>query len=204
MCKKLDDDELEDPLIVKNDPNQYVPNIKGISLKQFQLEQRIDDIEKHLIGPQEFMPEFIESPRLNREEDKEKDQTINSPLNHEKKNRGENIGLSKVSLRFDALLNDINARISDLEFDIKKISPDNMHSLIRDIAEIVIQKETRQVVEDVDGLKGNFQRDFELVDSLKKRLKELDERFSIDIDKKVEIKDLKLAKNQLRRRVKKL
>ena len=103
--------------------------------------------------------------------------------------------------RHELILNDLNLRLSVLETGMQKIEPNNMRALFRDIAELVMQEEKKEVSAVVDGLKGSQQRHTQLVEGLKQNLKELDERFKSDIDRKIEKKDLNTAKNQLRRKV---
>eukprot|EP00831_Metopus_contortus_P066759 TRINITY_DN59556_c0_g1_i2.p1 TRINITY_DN59556_c0_g1~~TRINITY_DN59556_c0_g1_i2.p1 ORF type:complete len:245 (+),score=10.63 TRINITY_DN59556_c0_g1_i2:50-736(+) len=98
-------------------------------------------------------------------------------------------------------LNDFNIRLSEIETDLHKIGTNNIRGIIKDIAELVIQEEKKEVTAVVDTLKGSQLRHIQLVDSLKDKLQEMNERLTLDMDKKIEKKDLATTKNQLRHRL---
>ena len=91
-----------------------------------------------------------------------------------------------------------------MEKGMQKIEPNNMRGLFRDIAELVMQEEKKEVTAVVDTLKGSQMRHAQLVDALKEKLKDMDEQFKQDIDKKIERKDFTTTKNQLRRKARPL
>lgn len=103
--------------------------------------------------------------------------------------------------RQEVLINDVALRLSELESSMNKLEPNNIRALIRDIAELVMQEQSKGVVETVDDLKGAEKRNEHLVALLKEELKIMDERFKLDIERKIERSDLFLTKTQLQRKV---
>jgi hypothetical protein len=101
----------------------------------------------------------------------------------------------------EVFINDIALRLTELESHMSKLKPNNIRAFIRDIAELVMQEQSKGVVETVDTLKGAEKRNEHLVTMLKEELKILDERFKQDIEKKIECSDLFLTKTQLQRKV---
>ena len=84
---------------------------------------------------------------------------------------------------------------------MNKLEPNNIRALIKDIAELIMHEETKGVVATVDTLKGSERKNERLMNLLRDELKIMDEKFSKNINKKIEKSDLFQAKNQLQRKV---
>lgn len=188
-----------------NDKSNPTKDKKSIKLMIFQCDQRIDELEKRLAEMQELASaELLEGAQRNElDEALKPDKVAGTPgiSDSEQKKPAEGTGLKGVLARHEMFFNDVNLRIQELESNMQKIEPNSMRALIKDIAELVMQEEKKEVVAAVDNLKGSNMRHAQLVDTLRQNLQNLDERFTSDIERKVEIKELNNTKNQLRRKV---
>lgn len=147
-------------------------------------EQRIDEIEKK----QEETKEL----KVPNEESKDLSQQVQAiELN----------GIRSVITKQEICLNDLNLRLSNFESVINKLDPNNIRALIRDIAELLMQEERKGVNATMDSLKGTEKRNEHLMSMLKEELRIMDERFTQDIERKLEKSDLYLTKTQLQRKV---
>ncbi len=174
----------------------------NLKLRLFQHDQRIEDIERRLAEMQEIASaELLEGSKDCLDPSARAAAVPESP---KPRPPAEGSGLKGVLARHEMSLNDLNLRISEVENGMQKIEPNNMRALIRDIAELVMQEEKREVSAAMDGIKGSQQRHVQLVETLKSNLKELNDRFTNDIDRKIERKDFNITKNQLRRKLQEL
>ena len=197
LCELLDDNTEDMPVVVdKNAP----PNTKNLKILYFQMEQRVNDLEKRL---DEFHEMPLETMGLMPDEPNQMKEgsQIKEPLTIPKGRQSEISEMKSIIMKYEMYLNDANIRISELEAGMKKIDPNHLRMIIQDVAELAMKKQTIEVNTTVDGLKENRMRDIQLIEGLKQNLKEMNNRFMIDIERKVEVKDLKITKNQLRKRV---
>jgi len=178
ITKKLG--SLEELIKKAVDSSQGLENIPpNLRLLFARLDQKVGELEKNL-GENKQIEEEAKSPRTQ--------------------------GLEMNSFRGtmakqEVYINDIALRLSELESNMNKLEPNNIRALIRDIAELVMQEQSKGVAETVDNLKGVGKRNEYLVATLKEELKILDERFKQDIERKIERNDLFLTKTQLQRKV---
>lgn len=165
-----------------SDTSQSVGNIPpNLRLLLSRLDERIETLEK-----------AAEKEEGRREERKEKAEQVQG---------GDLAGVRSVVARQEIRINDVNLRLAELESSMNKLEPNNIRALIRDIAELVMHEETREVTATVDSLRGTEKRNEHLMNMLKEELKIMDERFKQDIEKKIERNDLFLTKAQLQRKV---
>ena len=155
----------------------------SLSVPLSHMEQRIERLEEHL-------GELMKNG--NKEESKETMGQLQMPDAN---------GVRNMMTRHEACINDMILRLSELESSIGKLEPNNIRALIKDIAELVMEEQTRGVNQTVDSLKGTEKKNEYLVNMLKEELKIMDERFKQDIEKKIERSDLYLTKTQLQRKV---
>ena len=197
LCELLDDTTIEKPYMTEKGKDKTF-NTKNIKVLLFQLDERVSEIEKQMAEVQNLIPsEFME-------EDKQIPLIDPGKISYDKlpfEKSPEGYGPRSILSKHEMFLNDLNMRLSDIELSINRMDPTHMRSIIKDIADLIIQEKTIEMSATVDGIKRVHTRDTQIMDSLKESLKELDEKFKVDIDRKVEVKDLKLTKNQLRRRV---
>ena len=155
----------------------------SLSVPLSRMEQRVERLEEHL-------DELMKNG--NKEESKETMGQLQMPDAN---------GVRNMMTRHEACINDMILRLSELESSIGKLEPNNIRALIKDIAELVMEEQTRGVNQTVDSLKGTEKKNEYLVNMLKEELKIMDERFKQDIEKKIERSDLYLTKTQLQRKV---
>jgi len=160
-----------------------IPSSLRLLLSRF--DQRIELLEKN------SLEEKKESERGKKENKDMEQQVQATELN----------GIRNVISRQEIRINDVSMRLVELESTINKLEPNNIRALIKDIAELVMHKETREVTATVDSLIGTEKKNEQLMNTLKEELKIMDERFKQDIEKKIERNDLFLTKTQLHRKV---
>eukprot|EP01022_Parablepharisma_sp_SALTPOND_P036610 TRINITY_DN999_c0_g1_i17.p1 TRINITY_DN999_c0_g1~~TRINITY_DN999_c0_g1_i17.p1 ORF type:complete len:561 (-),score=74.11 TRINITY_DN999_c0_g1_i17:573-2255(-) len=168
------------------------------------LEDRVDELEKRLLAdPGGF--KTIDLTEYHRE-----DEAFNIKPNSSANNelqvtanpiKGTFTADRAVLAKHDLLINDLNLRITDLESAAQRLEPNNIRALITNISELVLRDEKREVDAAMDSLKGSQRQYSDIVEVLREELTKLDEKFKQDINKKLEKKDLCIAKTQLRRKV---
>lgn len=185
LCELLD---------VASSPDESV-GARSVKLLCFQLEQRVEELEKR-IGELRSR-ECIEAA---------KESVLESAGNEgvlpgSERTAGERFEVRNALVKHDVQLSDVNDRVSELENAVGKIDPNRLRVIIQDIAELAMKKQAIEINSTVDNMKEKHTRDEQLIESLRQNIKEMNERFKSDIGSKVEFKDLRQAKNQLRRRV---
>ena len=195
LCELLDD-TAETPVVIDKPTST---NPKNLKLLYFQLEQRINDVEKYINDTQIDIIREMEDPKqVDQDYPKPKEEKDKSKI---KAKEDVNEHMKNTIMKYEMYINDMSMRISELENGMKKLDPNHLRLIIQDIAELAMKKQKVEINETVDGLRETRMRDIQLIETLKQNLKDMNNRFSSDIDKMVEAKDLKVAKNQLRRRV---
>ena len=185
-----------------NKPGSEHMQHKNVKLMIFRLEQKIDEIEQRLDS--ELHGEVNEE-ELGKKEAINLDALVRSPtstnpLSPLSTNKNES-GLRGALARQEWTVNDINLRLGAVVGSQKKIDPDNIRNIIREIAELTMQRGKEEVTAEMDTLKGSQKHYGQLTETLKNELKIMDEKFKQDIDKKSEKKELYNTKTQLRKRV---
>jgi len=169
----------------------------------FQCEQRIEELEKKIydLKVTQELDEFNGDKDILLKTVGVQNSSRNNNASAASSQKPDQGGVKGMIAKQDMVLNEMNLRLTDLESNMHKLEPNNIRALIRDIAELILHEETKEVAATVDALKGNEKRNETLVELLKNELKVLDERFKVDIEKKIEKKDLYVAKSQLQRKV---
>lgn len=211
LCKLLED--VEDPAQEKPAaPSQSIKKVsQNVKLLIFRLDQRVSELEKRIVEIQamssgELLEEAKQETQLIqvRESIPSERRSTPSPGAGKPPEPGTSntgTGFKGILSRHEMIINDLNLRISELEGGMQKIEPNSIRTLIKDIAEIVMQEEKKEVTAAMDDIKGHQKHHAQLVETLRENLKVMDEKFTQDIDKKIEKKDLYTTKNQLRRKV---
>ena len=190
------------------------------------LENKFNNFQDTLLeeGKEEYNAEEIEKSKEEETKNKDEGQKVNEAKKTEGGTKDESVtgtehkeenlanqkdgrkpriegGVKGLLTRHEFSINDINIRINEMENGMKELAPTSIRILIRNIAELVMREEKREVNEEMSNIKGSQEKHSQLVDLLKEELKTIDEKLQHDMEKKIERKDLADAKNQLRRRV---
>jgi len=224
LCDLLEEIDEPSQNNISKSPGNAMQSKNVLKLALFRIEQRVDDIDRKVINIQENLKEpeddklldnILNSKQaqgkpgaLSRDLSKESSGGTVVPGTAEKQNRGvtggpigTSSGIKGMVSKHEYLINDMTLRVSEIENNMRQIDPGAMRVLIKDIAELVIQQEKKEVDEEMNSIKGSQKRSSQLVDLLKDELKNMDERFQRGIENKIEKKDLTETKNQLRRKV---
>jgi hypothetical protein len=200
LCKLLEDVDTSNAQT--NDSANPPP--KNVKLMIFRLEQRIEEISRRIDNE---IPMMIEEELCKKDEAPlqelsalpgEKDGSSHSNL---QRRPTDFMSFKGLLVRQDNITNDLSLRLNSLETEMQKIEPNNIRSLFKDMAELVIEKQKKDVTAEMDNLKGSQLSNAQVVDKLKEQLKIMDEKFEKDIEGKIEKKDLTNCKNQLRRQL---
>ena len=171
----------------------------SLKLSLFQLEQHVDELD----GKVERLNEKYESDKTNEEfmhsiplSQVGSQQDINKS-SISRQNSQIKINVTK----YEYMINDLTFRVSELENSMKRIDPEEIQKLIRNIAEFMINEERKEVSEEMSNIKGSQSKNGQLVDMLQEELKQMDRKLKKDIEKKIEKRDLDVTKMQIRRKV---
>jgi hypothetical protein len=185
---------MEELISKASDTSQNIDNIpSNLRLLLFHLDQRIEVLEKNSM--KHTLPQEAEEKKEGEGNEKESKDMVQQAQVIELN------GIRNVISRQEIRINDVNIRLTELEYMVNKLEPNNIRALIKDIAELIMHEETREVTATVDSLKGTEKRNEHLMNMLKEELKIMDERFKQDIEKKIERDDLFLTKAQLQKKV---
>lgn len=207
ITERLDKMQIAIDQAKKTSPNETIPKaqimqIQRIDSAMSQLSQRLDDIDNRF-------KEFVQAAEMEMlEEEKQNEiksitKTDNKPTeNQPKPLRFAKSGVDKSTVdKHEYLLNDLNIKMSQLEANLFKLEPNNIKELITGIAALLLKDEKKDISAEMNKIKGSQRQHRDLVDGLQEELKKLNERFTQDIGKKIEKRDLYIAKNQLRKQV---
>ena len=178
LCQLLEDVD-QQPATGSPSDEKHRQNIK---LMIFRLEQRVLDLEHRAEDIQNVMVEGGEDEKEEKGGKAGKTPGASTPnlSTIEKQSpvqRQEVAGMKGVVAKHEMILNDVSLRISELENGMRKLEPNSIRTLIKDISELVMQEEKKEVSEEMNSLKGNQKRNIQLVEVLKEELKQMDERF---------------------------
>jgi hypothetical protein len=214
LCLLLED--VDQPGTSTTSDQKHRQNIKVMI---FQLSQRLDDLEHRQLemqqalggeaSPMEEQPGVLlpaidaanAPPSALDVSSKEPPGSARGPVPQPTLRTADTLNVKGLLTKHEMALNEVNLRLSDLEGGMQKLDPNSIRALIKDISELVMQEERKEVSAEMSNIKGSQKHSAQLVDVLKEELKRMDERFKEDIEKKIEKKDLYTAKTQLRRRV---
>lgn len=180
-------------------PDEKAQNIKLIILG---LQQRIQELEKENFDPQEF-PDEVPSkiPEI-----KISSLALPTPKNemslHTPRTPREAVGIRGIVTKHEMALNNMNLRIADVEAGLQKLEPNAVKAIIKEISGVLIGEEKKGVNQEMTTIKVSQKLNTQIVEVLKDEIKAMDEKLHKGIENKIEKRDLLLAKNQLRRRVK--
>ncbi len=206
LCELLEDvDGKQSPATDRKKKQSIKLMIFQVEQRAEELERRVDDIQRTLVadGLGEGKDELLLVPKSSSASVRPSGEAAKdkSPMSPTLGKPAEGTGIRGMMAKHDMQLNEVNLRVADLENGMRKLEPNSMHALIKGIAELVMQEQKKEVSEEMNTLKGSQRRNVQLVEMLKDELTQMDGRFKQGIEKKLERKDLYLAKNQLRRKV---
>jgi len=181
---------------VDNPADATKKDSKNLRLIIFRMEQKIEELEKNIadavISSTGDNEPNAKSDRTHKDETKEDEFLRNRKSSSDV--------LKNMLTKYDSAINELTAKMCDMEGSMAIIEPENMNKLIKNIAELVVQSEKKPVLAAVDDIKGSQMKNAQLVESIKEEIKEMDERIMRNIKQKIEKKDLYTAKIQLQRK----
>lgn len=161
----------------------------------YKLQKKLEILEERM---KEKDPEKIQEPEQESEQEMSKEETKEVVQVQDRLS----IMLPRKSIsKNESALNDVYMRITNLEDALEKLNINNIKTLIKNIAELLIYEEKKEVSYQMSNLKGSQRSHSNIIEVLKEELKIMDAQFKRDINKKIEKQELTSTKLKLERKL---